>query len=38
MAFGRARPNVGTYRLLRDVLRCFKLKKIIPKPNYSRVS
>ena len=25
MVFGRARPNVGTYRLLRDVLRCLKL-------------
>ena len=25
IAFGRARPTVGTYRLLRDILRCFKL-------------
>jgi hypothetical protein len=38
MAFGRARTNVGTFRLFQDVLRCFRLLKYIPKPNYSGVS
>jgi hypothetical protein len=35
IAFGRARPNVGTYRLLRDVLTCFKIFYFIE--NYSKI-
>ena len=35
IAFGRARPNVGTYRPLRDALTCFKTFYFIE--NYSKI-
>ena len=36
--FWKGQATCRKYRLLQDVLRCFKLPKIIPKPNYSGVS
>ena len=36
--FWKGQAKCRKYRLFQDVLRCFKLPKIIPKPNYSGVS